>query len=866
MLRYERLANGIEVALKENHQSKAVSIQCWIKAGSLHEEPDERGMAHFIEHMLFKGTQKRGVGEIGHLVEACGGDINAYTTFDRTVFYLTLSSKHARLGVDLLSDAIFNSSFDANELEAEKKVVLEEIKRGLDDPSGKVGRMIFARCYSDSEAGRPVIGDAETVSSFNRDKVLKFYKRWYKPQNMSVVAVGDFESGAMLTDIKEYFSSSAASTKADLISWPKTCFPKSSEVTLIRDDFNLAKLEIVVPGPDARDVDSIALDIVSFVLGTGTTSRLNQRIREAEKAVVAIGASSFSPQFPGIFALSAHANESTYLKAVELLAKELKRLTTIEPITKREIDKAKINLLSDKLYRDETAEGQAKSLGYGLTTPEKVYSEDAYHATVNAMTPELIQSAVERWFALDTAVIVGLIPKDSQLSEKQVLDAYQKGLQSVNLTPVNKPSENVNKKGTHHSREPNVVDIADGIRFVYRQVEDCQLFALTAATEGGSRSESPEEYGQQNAFSNLIALESTEVAHKELVHKIEELGASLSGFSGKDSLGASLHCLAKDSQELTDLMLDTLLHPVFPEEQWELFSLELKETFATQDDSPSALCFRKFQEKLFGSHPYATPSYGTKQTTSNFDRMGLCQKFVNYASEGPWVFAAVGPFKQEVVAKWLREKMADFVKNDKKRSFAAQKLIPTSKISGSDYFFKEREQSHIAYGYLGLDWFDPDRAALDVLVNILGGHGGRLFVNLREKQSLAYAVAPVISYGCHPGVIASYIACAPDKSSVALAAMKQEFRNLCEQEPTKNEVERAINYISGSHEMGLQKTDAQSLTMALMEVYGIGYDDYLLYPKQIEKVTPALVKKVAQRLFSDEGYAVIVGPKSCGGA
>jgi len=862
-LLYEVLDNGIEVAIKEDFQSKAVSIQCWVKSGSLHETDRERGMAHFIEHMLFKGTEKRGVGEIGKEVEACGGDINAYTTFDRTVFYLTLMSKYGELGVDLLSDAIFNSTFDPKELEAEKGVVLEEIKRGLDDPGSKVGREIFKNCFSGTEAGRPVIGDSESVKSFTQASVKEFHKKWYQPQNISIVAVGNFCQKEMYAWIKKYFGGSIGPSIPEIV-WPESNFPKKTTVSLIKDDYNLPKLEIVFPAPSMSDKDMVALDIVSFILGTGSGSRLNKNVREKAKVVVACGASSYTPVFEGIFAVSAYANEDLYLDAVTELAKEMADLKSTNPITSSELERAITNLQSDKYYRDETVEGQARSIGYSLLTSQKVFYEDTYDAIVEKMTPELINGAIERWFDLERALIVGLLPAECKITQEQILKAYEKGISSYaekDKTDLNllRISENTGKN-EELEEDIKTSQISESIKLVYRKIEGCKLFALTAATEGGSRCEASEKSGEQSAISHLLTLATEKHSYDEIVSKVEGLGASLTGFSGKDSLGMTLHCLDKDAKELGNLMIDCLINPVFPNDHWQLHQNELKETFASQNDSPSAICLRNFQEKLFADHPYGKPSYGSEKSTADFSAESLVKKFKNYAAEGPWVFSAVGSMEHGDVLSWLKSELKLFTPNASARKFPSKNVIPSLSPQGMKYFPKDREQSHIAFGYLGIDWFDKDRAALDVLINILGGHGGRLFLNLREKQSLAYTVAPVVSYGCDRGIVASYIACAPEKQQQALDAMKKEFIDLKENLVSQEELDRAINYIVGSHEMGLQKTDSQAMTMSLMEVYGIGFDDYKVYPRKVEKITTLDVKKVAARLFEGEGYTVVVGP------
>ncbi len=856
---FDVLENGVEVALKENHHSQAVSIQCWVRVGSLHEMPRERGMAHFIEHMLFKGTPTRAVGEIGRTVEASGGDINAYTTFDRTVFYLTLMSKHARLGVDLLSDAIFNSTFDSSELAAEKKVVLEEISRGEDDPGGKVGRRIFAQCYAGTEAGRPVIGNTESVESFSREDALAFHKRWYQPTNMSVVVVGDFKKDEMMTWLKVAFGQARGSA-VPAITLPKSTFPTEPTVSLLKEDYKLPKLEIVFPGASMRDFEAVHLDIVSFLLGTGDASRLNKVLREDQEVAIACGASSYTPEFPGLFNLSAYANEDKYLAVVRLLAQELFSIATSKPITDKELDRARINLESDRLYRDETVEGQARNVGFGLTTSSKIYHEDLYNFIVKKVTADQVNSTVRRWFDPTQAVIVGLLPKGSTLNEEQILSAYWQGVDAARQQPKHSP--NVKAKSSHKKPKSELIELSDGIKFVYRQAKT-PLFALCAATEGGLRSESAANFGGHNAIGHLLAQESQRFSHDHLVSAIEERGASMTGFSGKDSLGMSLHCLAKDVEPLSEVLFDCLRYPVFSQNQWQLVKNELAETFSAQNDSPASMCMRKFQASLFGQHPYGTPVYGTRESTATFAQDSLRDQFLEHCKTGPWIFSAIGPEPLQKVRDRMLRHLANWQPQGGRRQFASDNLVPARGARSQSYKIqKDREQSHLILGYLGIDWHDSDRAPLDTLVNILGGHGGRLFVNLRDKESLAYSVSPMITYGCHPGVIGSYIACAPEKAERAMAAMRREFEILKSQPVSPSELSRAKNYIVGTHAMGLQKTDAQAMTTSLMELYGLGHDDFERYPLLIEAVTAEDIQRVANRLFVGDGLAVTVGPEA----
>src|SRR5216684_3662613 len=182
-----RLPNGLTVLVEENHAAPVAALQVWVRVGSADELPGEAGLAHLHEHMLFKGTARRGPGEIASSIEGCGGEINAWTSFDQTVYHVVVASQFLAQGMDVLADAITSAAFDPEELRREIEVVCEEIKRSLDSPTRKLSKELFATAFTRHPYGRPVIGSEESVRSFTREGILRFYRRWYQPENCVLV-------------------------------------------------------------------------------------------------------------------------------------------------------------------------------------------------------------------------------------------------------------------------------------------------------------------------------------------------------------------------------------------------------------------------------------------------------------------------------------------------------------------------------------------------------------------------------------------------------------------------------------------------------------------------------------------------------
>jgi len=860
LITYQTLDNGVEVILKENHFSHAVAIQCWVKTGSMDEGPKERGMAHLIEHMLFKGTAKRSVGEIASRVEACGGDINAYTTFDRTVFYLTLTGDHAQEGVELLADAIYNSSFDPTEFDREKEVVLEEIKRSMDDPGAKTGRKMFEVCYAGTEVGRPIIGSEDSVRGFSRDDVVRFYRKWYQPQNLAVVVVGDFDSKNMMRWVREEFGGQKGAEIPARQPFHRK-MPAKPVVHIIKGDYKLPRLELAFPAPALENVDTPAMDLAAFALGSGEAARLTRRLRDQRGVLSAVTASAYTPPFGGIFEVSAHVPEDIFLAAVSGIAMELMRLKHHEPVTDAEIARARANVKADRLFRDETVDGQAKSLGFGLTTSHKYVFDDVYTAQINGLAPSSVEEAIRRWLAENQAVIVVLLPESSKLTERDVLDAYETGLGEGRRAPASTGVRKTAKKEvTEKSWTGRVTThrVMPGVKLIYKQNHAAQIFSMVVVAHGGLRFEGPGTHGMFYAMASMLARASKKRNHVDLATLIEGKGAGLEGFSGKDSYGFEMQCLEPDMEEFLGVFGECFREPVFPKELWTSQKREILESLKSQFDSPANMCIRRFQEEMFGDHPYRFPLSGKRELVEKFTTEKLMRHYTTWRDHSQWVISAIGPHSGDEVEALLKRALKGYRHKKVTKTAAKPHRRPNAEAIELK---KNREQAHIVFGFPGLDWHDADRPSLDVLLNILGGNGGRLFLNLRDRDSLAYTVSPICTYGMHGGVVGSYIACAPNKKTQALDSLKREMLLLTKEAPAADEVTRSKSYIVGSHMMDLQRSDSQAMTMALMELYGLGWSDFESYPKQIQKVTVKDVVRVARRLFNEQhAVSVVVAP------
>jgi zinc protease len=276
------LDNGLKVILVEDHSAPVVALNVWVHAGSADERLDQWGMAHVHEHMLFKGTEKHGVGEIAATVEGAGGNINAFTSYDMTVYHITMASRDAAVGVDVLADAMLHSSFDATELAKEEEVVIEEIKRSDDSPDSVISKAIFETAYQTHPYHREVIGTQESVRSFTREGLIEFYRHWYVPNNMAFVAVGDFSAPVMLEQVKKAFA--GAEPRSDL-AHPRASEPPqtAARAVVVPSEFEQSLLGVAWKGTAFKDSDTAYLDLLAIVLGGGDSSRLYREVKDRQQ-------------------------------------------------------------------------------------------------------------------------------------------------------------------------------------------------------------------------------------------------------------------------------------------------------------------------------------------------------------------------------------------------------------------------------------------------------------------------------------------------------------------------------------------------------------------------------------------------------
>ncbi len=835
-----QLKNGIDVILQPMPTAPVVACNVWVGVGSADERPDEAGLAHVHEHMLFKGTESRGVGEIARDIETAGGHINAFPSFDQTCYYVVLSSRFFDAGLDILSDAIGHSSFDEEELERELEVIQEEIKRGDDNPGRVVSRLLFEMAFSTHPYRLPIIGTSESVASFERQNVVDFYEHHYTPDNLALIVVGDFEVDDAKERIESYFGSLSGPDYTSPVRAEEP--PQTDTRAAVKDgEVRQNRLRVGFHIPDVRHEDIPALDLLSVILGYGDASHLDRVLQREEQLVHNVFASAYTPRDAGLFVVGADFQRDdqrpqTDPQAVlERLLEETFRFRHIEA-GRADIERAKTLVESQEVYGKQTIEGLAMKYGHYLMVAGDIDFEEEYYRRLRTVDAADIRRVAARYLTAKNASAALLKPQpEPAVDDDQLLDACRRAFESSRADAV-------------HSTVPTDdagvarVELDGGPTLLVQQDKSVETFSIRALTLGGLRHEGPDTAGLHQLLSNLLNRGTSSRSALEIAGNIESMAASLSGVAGRNSFGLGLTGLTRFFDPCFEIFADCMLGATVPDEEFSRERRLQNEKIEGRREKLGSVNFDQFCRSFFAPHPYSLPVLGNRETLQNLSPELARKHLARHQAPSKMVLSVVGDITIDQVARQVEQY---FAPTDVASS--PEPKIPTftgperpSLVVGD----LEKEQAHVIVGFPAPVLSSEEVYAVDALFAVLSGQGGRLFYELRDRQSLAYSVFARRILGLDASSFTIRIATSPEKISRAVDGIRRELDKLRDGVLTDDDLDRARRYLIGNHDIGLQRNSSRAMSFGLDELYGLGYQRSLQYGDHIDAVTLDDVQQV----------------------
>jgi len=825
------LDNGMVVILEESHSAPVVSAHAWIKAGSITEKKHMgAGISHFVEHMLFKGTEKRGIGGIAREIRDAGGNLNGFTSFEFTGYPITVGSSFYETAVDVLSDVLMNSSFDPEECEKERDVILKEINMNVDDPDRYLHNLFFSSLFRTHPYGVPVIGYKEIFSRITRDELLAYYKENYVPNNTVFVMVGDFCEKEALESIKRHFGSWRRKPihVFDPPREPEQISARYEERTFPAEiaRANMGFCTIPIHNPDLA-----ALDTIATVLGRGTSSRLVERLKYKEGLVYYIGCSSYTPKYQGVFYIDVHCDESNITVVRERVWEEIERLKK-EHVPSFEMEKAKNQAAAQHIFERETMDQRAMTLASDeIFTGDYLFSEN-YLKKLSTVTSQDIMQAARKYLTQDKET-------------------------TCILLPAREEKEKAEKEKVKAGKQVEKIVMQNGATLILKENRESPLVVINAVLMGGVKFETREDSGIFNILQRMFDKGTKRRTGSDIALEIDTLGADLDTYGGNNTIGCSIKVTKENVKAGVDLLFDMLLHSSIPKKEFDNVKEIVKGSIKSAEDELLFVSRRKLFELLFPTHPYQCMSSGTLESVEKITREDVISIQKNFIVPGNMVLSVCGDFERDDMLSMINDVLANIPSKDIPTVSSLPETFPTENLNA--FVPKKKEQTVLVQGFPGMNVSSPDRYIIDVMTSILSGMGGRLFSHVRDELGLVYYVGAYNQMGVDPGAYIFYLGTVPDKIDTARKAVLEEIRKICEVPVPEEELMRAKNTLVGNKKISWQKNSTQAFEIALDELYGLGHDNPDKYEEQIMLVTAEDITRVASKYLTRPYVEVTAG-------
>ncbi|WP_439621419.1 M16 family metallopeptidase [Gemmata sp.] len=869
-LKTATLENGLRVYLLPVKGSPTVSVMVAYKVGSADEEKDQTGLSHYLEHLMFKGTEKLMPGDIDRATQRNGGRNNAYTSEDMTVYHFDFAADRWQSALDIEADRMRNIRIDAkHEFQQEKGAVISELNGNEDQPGDLEYKAVLAMLWpKESPYSHPVIGQREHVQAATAEVIKRHYDKWYHPNNAALVIAGGFDAAETMAKVKTMFG---AIPKGDL--------PKRKVPTYFKDRDGPARKEFESKFDQPRMVmgfNTVAvgtaedpiLDVVQYVLADGKTSRLYRKLVEDERVASSVDAGNYAGRYPGWFSVSLDLLKGKDRKQTEeMVLAELEKLAT-EPVSDEELARARKKLLARFVFSRESVHNLADAVARTSTYPDgddvaKFFGD--YLDRIAKVNKADVQRVAKEYLGRKKACIVWSVPKDDpKEKDAEKKDAEKGGGKRAGAAGPAKPL--AARAADKPAGGPATFSLTDAKRTVLPNgmtvilLEDHKLPVVVGAVsvnDVGLR-EPADKNGVAALVGGLLEEGTDKHTGKQISALIEDTGGSLS-LGGS---GGSFKVLTPDTDLALGLLFECLQAPSFPA---EAFARQKEQQLAAIDDAatqPQSLASETFQALVYGKHPYGRPGHGTRETVEKLTADD-CRAFHKLAFAPNFTTVAlVGDFKADEMLKRIEALTKEWKKSDAgkpaveappKGTVVVEKIIsdPTA------------AQVHVFIGQLGITRDNPDYYKLLVMDNVLGtgpGFTDRLSATLRDRQGLAYTVRATIASGAgtQPGTFTGYIGTFPEKYLDVRHGFLREFNRIRDEAPSKEEVEDAKKYLLGSLPFRFTTTSSVADQLLAAEKYGLGFDFLEKYKKEVASVTPADVQGVAKKYLDPKTLTIVV--------
>lgn len=841
-----RLPNGLSVYILKDTRFPLVCTRLYVRTGSTHEEPAQFGISHVLEHMVFKGTESRPKGQVAKDVEALGGYLNAYTSFDKTCYLTDMPSQHWKTGIDVVRDMAFHPALDPAELESEKTVIISELEGNEDNPD----RRLYQDLQTASLAGTPyehlIIGTRDTIRAVTSDSLRAYIDRWYQPQNMLLVVAGNVDPAAVREYVEKTFSDLKdggvlpAEEPVDVDAL--ACAPGAERVKVVRGPWNKVYLGVSFAVPGLKDLRSLDFDVLSYLLTGDGTAWFEHKYHLEKHLVDSIDVSNSSMNRVGMFTVTAVLDAKNVDAFFKSLVEDLRGLK-MSTFSDKAMQRAKHNLEDSFDRSAETLNGLASWRALMEFDLGGRQGEENIRTAQRQVNFEHMAEMYGRYIRPERMIVRVLAPKDAQLPDlAKELDA---------LWPVPASSASAKEAAVSGSRE--VVDLGHGCRVILLPDRTIPYMYMTLAMSGGNALLRPSDAGLGTMTAQTLIHGCGDMDRDASEKFLAERAASLSATAGLQTFIISATSPSRYSGDIFGYVAEMMEKPLFSDQELISVAHDMAADLMQRQDNPMALAASKVPPFLFGSsHPYGMDPLGSLENIRRFTRGDVLSYWKKQKGQ-PWSLAICGTFDRKAVLAFAKSL-------PKPTAGAAPVAAPQwTKEKLLSLPMPKRNQAHLMLIFPTVKRTDPDAPALEALQSVLAGQSGLLFSQLRDVEGLGYTVTAVNRYRPECGYMLFYIGTTPDRVDKARAGFERIIADVRTKLLPKELLASGTNQLEGDYYRERQSLSSRSGEAATLSCLGEPLDLEKTLLENVKKVTPEQVRAVAQKYLTG-GYEVKIVP------
>jgi zinc protease len=829
------LSNGLSVLVEPDFTAPVVSIQFWCATGSIHETPWlGAGLSHLLEHLMFKGTPTRGNSQMAQQIQDLGGHLNAYTSFDRTVYHVDLPSDNALAALEILGDAVFNSTLPADEYEKEMEVIRREFAMGRDNPDSELGKLIFQTAFIRHPYRHPVIGYLDLFNQLTRDDVVAYYRERYAPQNLSLIVVGAVMPETIFSRAAELLEKHPRRKMADLF-LPHE--PRQHQRRELRREFptQLSRVALCWPIAGFDHADTPALDLLGTLAGGGRSSRLHQACVEKLGLAEQLDAFAYAPADHGLFGIEARCAPDKEKPLLEEINRQLDAFRQEAPKA-AEVDRAKRQSLLQQVHSQKTMSGKAGAIGRGWLYQRDPHLSTRYHEHIQAVTPEEILKVARHYFRTERENLVSLIPQGEKA------DAV-----AVSREAASRPV-------------PQLISLGAKRRALYMPQHALPLLTLRTTLPGGLLTEPAGKAGLSRLAAHLLIKGTRKRNAEQLASDIEQLGGSMHADAGNNSATLSLELLSPDLKAGLDIFLEMLTETAPTEGELQTEKRKQLSILQAEHDYPMAAARDLVRAALYPGHPYGGTNLGTPESIESISLKDIAAYQASRMLVQDLVFCVTGPTPPEDWSALSGKAIATLAKAE--AASAEKRTLPMlgNPVRVEKVVPKEQAVMHLAYPTVPVA--HPDQVPLAILDEALSDLGSRLFIRIREELGLAYFVGTSQFLGLEAGHFFFYLGTDPNKRQEIEKELLAEVANLAAHGITDVEFQRARAKMQSQDKLDQQNPSQIAYAASLDELFGLGYEYGQKRRERIAVIELEEINAIAKKYFSSPNYVLAtVSPK-----